>query len=130
MTRFLLDTHAIVHWQIGTAMPSALADDLDVASRSGRVLVSTAAFWEIALLARKGRIEIDDVPSWKNEFLAATGVKPAMPQVDDMIASVALPRHHRDPFDRLFIAQAQSLRAVLVSRDAVFAAYNVATRWV
>lgn len=130
MTRFLLDTHAIVHWQIGTAMPSALADDLDVASRSGRVLVSTAAFWEIALLARKGRIEIDDVPSWKNEFLAATGVKPAMPQVDDMIASVALPRHHRDPFDRLFIAQAQSLRAVLVSRDAVFAAYDVATRWV
>lgn len=130
MKRFLLDTHAIVHWQIGTAMPSALADDLDVASRSGRVLVSTAAFWEIALLARKGRIEIDDVSSWRNEFLAATGVKPAIPQVDDMIASVALPRHHRGPFDRLFIAQAQSLRAVLVSRDAVFAAYDVATRWV
>ncbi len=130
MTRFLLDTHAIIHWQIGTAMPSALAGELDVASRSGRVFASTAAFWEIALLARKGRIEIDDVPSWKNEFLAATGVKLAIPQVDDMIASVALPQHHRDPFDRLFIVQAQSLDAVLVSRDAVFGAYDVATRWV
>ena len=130
MTRFLLDTHAIIHWQIGTAMPPALADDLDVASRSGRVLVSTAAFWEIALLARKGRIEIDDVSSWKNELLAATGVKLAIPQVDDMIASVALPQHHRDPFDRLFIVQAQSLHAVLVSRDADFAAYDVETRWV
>lgn len=130
MTRFLLDTHAIIHWQNGTAMPSALADDLDVASRSGRVLVSAAVFWEVALLARKGRIEIDDVSSWKNELLAATGVKLAIPQVDDMIASVALPQHHRDPFDRLFIVQAQSLDAVLVSRDAVFAAYDVATRWV
>lgn len=130
MTRFLLDTHAVIHWQIGTAMPPALVGDLDVASRSGRVLVSTAAFWEIALLARKGRIEIDDVASWKNELLAATGVKLAVPQVDDMIASVALPQHHRDPFDRLFIVQARSLDAVLVSRDAVFAAYDVATRWV
>ena len=130
MTRFLLDTHALVHWQIGTAMPPALSEDLDAASRTGRVLVSTAAFWEIALLARKGRIEIDDVSSWKNEILAATGVELAVPQVDDMIASVALPPHHRDPFDRLFIVQARSLRAVLVSRDAVFAAYDVATRWV
>ncbi len=130
MTRFLLDTHAVIHWQIGTAMPRALADDLDVASRSGRVLVSTAAFWEVALLARKGRIEIDDVSSWKKELVAATGVKLAIPQVDEMIASVALPQHHRDPFDRLFIAQAQALHAVLVSRDAVFSAYDVETRWV
>lgn len=106
-----------------------LADDLDVASRSGHVLVSTAAFWEVALLARKGRLEIDDVSSWKNELLAATGTRLATPEVDDMIASVALPQHHRDPFDRLFIAQARSLRAVLVSRDALFAAYDVATRW-
>lgn len=67
--------------------------------------------------------------SWKNELLAATGTRLATPEVDDMIASVALPQHHRDPFDRLFIAQARSLRAVLVSRDAVFAAYDVATRW-
>ena len=129
MTRFLLDTHAVIHWQIGTAMPPALSDDLDVASRSGLVLVSAAAFWEIALLARKGRLEIDDVTSWKNELLAATGAQLAAPHVDDMIASVALPPHHRDPFDRLFVAQARSLRAVLVSRDAVFEAYDVATRW-
>ena len=129
MTRFLLDTHAVIHWQIGTAMPPALADELDAASRSGRVLVSTGALWEIALLARKGRIELDDVSSWKNELVAATGVKLAIPQVDDMIASVALPQHHRDPFDRLFIAQAQALHAVLVSRDAVFTAYDVETRW-
>lgn len=129
MTRFLLDTHAVVHWQLGTAMPPALSDDLDVASRSGLVLVSAAAFWEIALLARKGRLEIDDVTSWKNELLAATGAQLAAPHVDDMIASVALPQHHRDPFDRLFVAQARSLRAVLVSRDAVFDAYDVATRW-
>ncbi len=47
-----------------------------------------------------------------------------------MIASVVLPPHHRDPFDGLFIFQARSLRAVLASRDAVFAAHDVATRWV
>ena len=129
MTRFLLDTHAVVHWQLGTAMPPPLSDDLDVASRSGLVFVSAAAFWEIALLARKGRLEIDDVTSWKNELLAATGAQLAAPDVDDMIASVALPRHHRDPFDRLFVAQARSLRAVLVSRDAAFDAYDVETRW-
>lgn len=129
MTRFLLGTHAVIHWQLGTAMPPALSDDLDVASRSGLVLVSAAAFWEIALPARKGRLEIDDVTSWKNELLAATGAQLAAPHVDDMIASVALPQHHRDPFDRLFVAQARSLRAVLVSRDAAFDAYDVTTRW-
>ena len=93
------------------------------------MFVSAAAFWEIALLARKGRLEIDDVTSWKNELLAATGAQLAAPDVDDMIASVALPRHHRDPFDRLFVAQARSLRAMLVSRDAAFDAYDVETRW-
>jgi len=129
VTRFLLDTHAVVHWQLGTSMPQALSADLDAAGRSGRVLVSTAAFWEVALLVQKGRLAIGDVSSWKNELLAATGAQLATPRVDDMIASVALPRHHRDPFDRLFVAQARSLRAVLVSRDAVFAAYDVATRW-
>ena len=91
--------------------------------------MSTAAFWEVAFLVQKGRLAIGDVSSWKNELLAATGAQLVTPRVDDMIASVALPRHHRDPFDRLFVAQAGSLRAVLVSRDAVLAAYDVATRW-
>lgn len=67
--------------------------------------------------------------SWQTELLAATGAQLAAPHVDDMIAFVALPQHHRDPFDRFFVAQARSLRAVLVSRDAVFDAYDVATRW-
>jgi PIN domain nuclease of toxin-antitoxin system len=127
--RYLLDTHAIVFWQSGPYMPVALRTFLDHEAHRGNVLISAISFWEMALLAKKGRIEIDDVGRWKDEILKLSGARLVNPLVDDMIASANLPDHHSDPFDRLLVCQANTEKCVLVSRDSALDVYAVKRLW-
>ncbi|MFZ5812604.1 MAG: type II toxin-antitoxin system VapC family toxin [Thermodesulfobacteriota bacterium] len=127
--RYLLDTHAMVFWTTGENMSPGFREVLDVAAGRGEVCVSSVSFWELALLARKGRLEIADVAGWKDRFLAHSGAVLVDPDVDDMIASALLPPYHKDPLDRLLVAQALRLRAALVSRDATLPAYGVEVLW-
>ena len=128
-TTYLLDTHALVFWQNGSEIPISLKTLLDHEAVKGNVVVSSASFWEIALLVKKGKINLPDVGLWKDTILRYSGIKLINPGVDDMIASVALPNHHRDPFDRLLLAQAAGLKAVLVTRDSVFSSYGMPVLW-
>ena len=126
---YLLDTHALVFWRTGEHLPESLRTTLDRAAARGRVLVSSISFWEVALLARKGKIQLDDVTAWKDEVLAFSGALLAHPSVDEMVESTLLPPVHKDPFDRLLVTQARHLQVILVSRDAVFRDYDVDTFW-
>jgi PIN domain nuclease of toxin-antitoxin system len=127
--RCLLDTHAMVFWTTRENMSTAFLAALDELAENGGVYVSSVSFWELALLARKGRVEIADVALWKDRFLDSSRAILADPSVDDMIASAQLPPHHRDPFDRLLVAQARALSAALVSRDASLPAYGTDMFW-
>ena len=102
---------------------------LDQEAQRDNVLVSSISFWEIALLVKKGRIGIDNLDEWKNDILKYSGARLAYPEIDDMIASTRLPDHHKDPFDRLLVCQANREKAALVSRDSLLSAYEVELIW-
>lgn len=116
----LLDAHALLWW---------LADDptLDesarrsIADATNDVLVSAATVWEIEIKRQLGKL---DSPARLVETLDRAGIS-ALPIIaSDAERAAALPRHHRDPFDRMLIAQALRLAATIVSRDSAFDSYD------
>ncbi len=127
--RYLLDTHALIFWAQSTHISATFSAFLDEQQRLGRLYVSSISFWETALLAKKGRIELADVHAWKNEVLTHTNLHLIDPSATDMIDSVSLPDHHKDPFDRLLIAQAKQRELLLVTKDAELSKYEVSIFW-
>ena len=79
---------------------------------------------------RKGRISISDVHLWKNEILNNTNIRLIDPSVSEMIESTLLPDHHKDPFDRLLIAQANQNNLLLVTKDKYVQKYDVEIFWI
>jgi len=126
---YSLDTHALVFWANATEISPEFLRFLDACDARGELFASAACFWELALLVKRGRIVLSDVKAWKDRLLARTGLRVLLPTPDDMIASVLLPDHHKDPFDRLLVAQARVSGHVLVTRDDVIGRYPVKTFW-
>lgn len=117
----LLDAHVIVWW---TGDHATLADAARraIADPSNEVLVSAASVWELAIKQELGKLRLEiDLPT----AIERAGFSALPVTVGDAVAAGALPRHHRDPFDRMLVAQAARLDAVVVSRDRAFAAYDV-----
>lgn len=126
--RYLLDTHALLFWVEGTLSADFLAF-LDRCAQEGRLFVSPISIWEIALLGRKGTVVIADLHRWTTKMLTSSGIKRLDPTPSEMINSVQLPGYHKDPFDRLLIAQAQANNMTLVTRDSVMQRYSVPSFW-
>lgn len=120
--RLLLDTHVLV-WAM--ARPDRLARDVKLAlsSRDNEIFVSAASVWEAAI---KFALRRPDFPVPPQELVGyATEMEfEQLPVVAAAAARVAtLPLHHRDPFDRLLVAQAIEAEAQLLTADAALAAY-------
>jgi PIN domain nuclease of toxin-antitoxin system len=128
--KYLLDTHALLFWVTKNEVSKEFIDFFDRQSRKSNVYISSASIWEIALLRKKGRIDISDIRQWKNDLLTQSSIKMIDPSAEDMIGSTLLPDHHKDPFDRLLIAQANNMNALFVTRDSVIAMYPVETFWI
>lgn len=127
---YLFDTHALLFWSIKESVSEEFIKFFDKQEQTGNILVSSVSFWEIALLVKKGRIEISDTHGWKNEILNNTNIKLIDPTTSEMIDSTLLPDHHKDPFDRLLIAQANNHETLLVTKDAHIQQYAVSTFWI
>lgn len=126
---YLLDTHALIFWVEATNLSDDFLLFLDEQQRLGMLYVSAISFWEVALLAKRGRIEVMDVHAWKNDLLNNTNLHLIEPSATEMIDSVSLPDHHKDPFDRLLIAQANRRNLTLVTRDTGLSQYTVSRFW-
>ena len=127
---YLFDTHALVFWCNQQSVSENFIKYFDKQDQSGSLLVSSISFWEAALLTKKGKLEIEDVESWKNELLANTNLVLIDPSASEMIKSVQLPNFHKDPFDRLLIVQANNNNAVLVTKDTIIKKYSVPVHWI
>ena len=124
--RLLLDTHCLL-W--ARAAPARLSAEARKALTDPRhqLFVSVASVWEIVIKHALGRLELAHAPeSLVPRLIAATQAVTLPIEQSHALRVARLPLHHRDPFDRILIAQAQIERLTIVTADQRFAAYHVA----
>lgn len=124
-SRLLLDTHTFLWWR---GEPSRLP--AEVRSRIATadiVFVSAASAWEAAIKISLGRLELPDT---FEAGVIASGFEKLLITFAHAEHSAALPIHHRDPFDRMLIAQAQAEGLTLVTHDRQLKLYEVEILWV
>jgi len=123
--KLLLDTHVVL-WSASD--PDRLASAARAAIEDGTsdVLVSTVSAWEIAIKQSIGKLELaKPAEQWLPEVLRRSGFEVAELGLASALRVRGLPWHHRDPFDRLLIAQALEEGYTLVTHDDAFVAYGV-----
>ncbi|MFW5801174.1 MAG: type II toxin-antitoxin system VapC family toxin [Spirochaeta sp.] len=117
----LLDTHAVIWWLAdSTELPELWVQEFSKTKNS--CFVSSASIWEIAIKSSLGKITI---PQNYTTILKSQGFIPLPVSWIHAHAVATLPMHHRDPFDRLLIAQAMNDNMLLASRDAIMQEYPV-----
>jgi PIN domain nuclease of toxin-antitoxin system len=127
--RVVLDTHALLWFVFDdprlTERAAALLEDEAV----GRAL-SIASAWEMVIKSQLGKLSLgQEFGAFAGKYLADTDLEVLPIGLGDLIEYSALPMHHRDPFDRLIIAQARVLGAPVLTCDPRFAAYGIETIW-
>jgi PIN domain nuclease of toxin-antitoxin system len=125
----LLDTHAFLWW-VGAGRELSRKARAAIGSGRNPCFVSVASGWEIAIKVSLGSLRIEgSLERFLPEQIGANGFQ-ALPIDLKHAARVAtLPFHHRDPFDRLLIAQALEEQLAVVTADFVFAKYGVKRVW-
>jgi PIN domain nuclease of toxin-antitoxin system len=119
--RLLLDTHVVL-WQLSGVREFGVRARETIAAAS-ELAFSVVSFAEIGVKAAVGKLS---VPDDLHERVAGTGVRVLGLSPDDGLAVAGLSLHHRDPFDRLLIAQARHGGFTLVTADPRIHAYDVA----
>ncbi|MCG8457687.1 MAG: type II toxin-antitoxin system VapC family toxin [Holophagales bacterium] len=124
-TRLLLDTHALLWW---LAADDRLPDPirLRIENPANVVMASAVSAWEIAIKSKLGKLE---APTDLLEAGEATGLHWVSIEPVEAQEAGRLPMHHRDPFDRLLVAQAKARSAGIVSRDSRLDPYGVDRLW-
>ena len=124
----LLDTHTLLWW---------LSDDPKLSRRaareiksSGEVLVSAATGWEIATKYRVGKLRLKSwVPGDLPSILERANIEVLGVSMPHAVQAGMLPEHHRDPFDRLLVAQSLMEGIPIVTGDPAFNSYGVEVIW-
>ena len=127
--RLLLDTHVFLWWLTGNPrIPTSVR--LAIVEEGNAKLISAASAWEITTKHRTGKLtEADEFVSNIKEAIAGEGFEELPITVGDAALAGSLPGPHRDPFDRMLIAQAQAHDLVLISGEALFDRYGVRRLW-
>jgi PIN domain nuclease of toxin-antitoxin system len=124
----LSDTHPLRWWLDGSAKLSASARSL-FESRLDSIVISTVVPWELAIKTKIGKLRVEPLlESWQ-QMLDVQGFTELELNSEHAIRAGLLPLHHRDPFDRVLIAQAQATGWPIISADSVFDHYGVRRIW-
>ena len=121
--RLLLDTHAFLWWASNSPELDADARQ-SIADQESFVAVSAAVAWEIATKRALGKLK---APEDVVDQLRRHQFAPLPITIEHSVQAGALPLYHRDPFDRMLVAQAQLEGLTIVTRDPNIPRYSVAT---
>lgn len=124
--RLLLDTHLVLWWMNGEASRISKKGLAALGSEGIEPIVSAVTIWEVAIKRGLGKLEAPDDLLTQLEG-AGVELLPVSARHADLVAS--LPPHHRDPFDRLLVAQARLEGIALVSEDKAFRRYDIEIVW-
>lgn len=126
----LVDTHVFLWWITDSPHLSEQARKV-ISDSDNRLFFSSASGWEIAIKAALGKIALktDDLYSFLSEQLEINSITPLPVQMNHALHVHKLPLLHRDPFDRMLIAQAQLENLPIVTGDRQIAKYYVETIW-
>ncbi len=127
--KLLLDTHAFLWFVWKDARLSSAARML-IVDPNNDLWLSAASCWEIAVKMSVGKLTLaDPYDVFMRREITANRLRILPIELAHAAATAALPLHHRDPFDRMLVAQSVAERAPLVSADAVFDRYGVTRLW-
>ncbi len=126
--RLLLDTHALLWWLTDDVR---LPSDMDpiLADETTEVFVSAASAWEIAIKVQSGKLDAGPLAQDFAVELARQGFMALDITMEHAARAGHLPLHHRDPVDRMLVAQAQAENLHLVSNERIFDRYGVVRVW-
>jgi PIN domain nuclease of toxin-antitoxin system len=122
--KLLLDTQCWLWW---FAQPERLSEEAitNIANETNELWFSVASIWEIGIKVAIATLPLPEPPdSYISSRMGQLGVRSLEITASHALRAAALPLHHRDPFDRMLIAQAQLENMTLVSADAVFKQYS------
>lgn len=129
----VLDTHALVWWAAGDAQLSRAARDaIEAEGQDGQILVSAISAWEVAMLAKAGRLALTmDAEAWLDTVAQVPAIRFVPVDVRISVQSVDLPgEFHKDPADRIIVATARHHSVPLVTADLKIRDYpHVQTIW-
>jgi len=127
--KFLLDTHIFLWWITTSQVLSQTAQDI-IREGNSELYWSTASSWEVAIKYKIGRLPLPQVPELFIPTELAKNRIDSLPIVNDhSFRAGQLPIHHRDPFDRMLIAQAQVENMEIISNDRQINLYDVKIAW-
>lgn len=126
--RYLLDTHTLIWFLIDDpSIPPATKDE--IRNINNECFVSIATLWEIGIKHSLKKLQLKTNLKEAFDLIQSYpfSILPVSP--NHILQLNSLPLHHRDPFDRLLIAKAQTEKLVLISKDKVFSNYDVVLKW-
>lgn len=127
--RALLDTHAFLWWDLDDPQISALAGQM-IESPESELLVSAASLWEIAIKVGADRLVLPGaIEKYIPSRLVAYRFRTLPVSAEHALRVATLPAIHRDPFDRLLVAQALVEGIPIVTSDPAITRYDVETIW-
>ena len=122
----LLDTSTLL-WALGS--PERLSRRARTVLDAGENVVSVASYWEVVVKAQKGLLSIVDLATWWRRATELLAVRTLPIRASHVTALAALPVVHKDPFDRILVAQAVAEGLELVTNDDHIKAYPVRVLW-
>jgi len=127
--RVMLDTHVFLWWITDDPQLSPLARKI-ISSGKNKLCLSAASGWEMAIKARLGKLRLpDNLGSFISEQLVINAIETLAVLMRHALHVYNLPDYHRDPFDRLLVAQAQLENLPILTADSQIACYPVEIIW-
>ena len=127
--RLLLDTHVFLWWVYDDPKLSQTARDLILDSANTKY-VSAATAWELAIKAGQGKLKLNlSVGDFYIKYVNQNYFETVPLALSHLFMVERLPLHHKDPFDRLLVVQAQSEKLKIVSADSALDAYEIERLW-